>query len=157
MSQDNLSSEERWLAALSHAGILIPSLGFTLPLIVWITQREKSEFLRFQSLQALTFQLLLAAVGLVLGALSGLFVGALGLVSGAIAFALQTDAPFVLMTGGQVMVFGGLFCLMGLAVLLGIAAGIACLSGSNFRYPILGRRLESFLLLASSAEEVNHA
>jgi uncharacterized Tic20 family protein len=157
MEKINLSSEESWLAALSHAGILIPSLGFVVPLIVWITQREKSANLRFQSLQALTFQLLVAAVGVVLGALSGLFVGALGLLSGAFAFALQSETPFVLITGGQFLVFGGLLCLMGLAVLLGIVAAIACLSGSNFRYPILGRRLENFLLPPSPVEEVSHA
>lgn len=157
MSQNTFTSEERWLAALSHASILIPTLGFAAPLIVWITHREKSHFLRFQALQALTFQLLVAAVGVVLGALSGLFVGALGLLSGAFAFTLQSETPFVLITGGQFLVLGGLLCLMGLAVLLGIVAAIACLSGSNFRYPILGWRLESFLLPPSPAEEVSHA
>ncbi len=157
MSQNGLSSEERWLAALSHAGILIPSLGFAVPLIVWITQREKSANLRFQALQALTYQLLLAAVWVALGALSGLFVGALGLASGALAFAAQTEAPLMLVTGGQFLVIGGLLCLVGLAALLGIIAAIACLSGSDFRYPLLGSRLESFLSRPSTHEEVSHA
>lgn len=156
MNQDSLSSEGRWLAALSHASILIPTLGFAAPLIVWITHREKSHFLRFQSLQALTFQLLVAAVGVVLGALSGLFVGALGLLSGAFAFTLQSETPFVLITGGQFLVLGGLLCLMGLAVLLGIIAAIACLSGSNFHYPLLGSWLEKFLQRSSQKEEVQH-
>ncbi len=48
MSQDNLSSDERWLAALAHAGILIPTLGFAAPLIVWVTQREKSPSCAFR-------------------------------------------------------------------------------------------------------------
>ncbi|GAP08893.1 uncharacterized protein conserved in bacteria [Bellilinea caldifistulae] len=157
MSQNGLSSDERWLAALAHASILIPTLGFAVPLIVWITQREKSVNLRFQALQALTYQLLLAAVWVVLGALSGLFMGALGLVSGAFALAAQTETPLMLVTGGQFLVIGGLLCLMGLGALLGVIGGIACLSGSHFRYPLLGRRMESLLLRHVPAEEVSHA
>jgi len=157
MNQNNLTSDERWLAALSHASILIPTLGFAAPLVVWITQREKSVNLRFQALQALTYQLLLAAVWVVLGAFSGVFIGALGLVSGVFAFTAQTEAPLMLVMGGQFLVLGSLLCLMGLAVLLGIIAAIACLSGSNFRYPLLGQRLENLLLPPSPAEEVSHA
>ncbi len=157
MSQDNLSSDERWLAALAHAGILIPTLGFAAPLIVWVTQREKSAFLRFQALQALTYQLLLAVVWVVLGALSGFFIGALGLVSAGIALAAQTETPFILVSGGQFLVIGVLFCLLGLAVLLGVIAAVACLSGSNFLYPLLGSRLQKFLSRPSASEEVSHA
>ncbi|MCX7977259.1 MAG: DUF4870 domain-containing protein, partial [Bellilinea sp.] len=113
MSQNNLSSDERWLAALAHAGILIPTLGFAVPLIVWITQREKSAFLRFQALQALTYQLLLAAVWVVLGALSGFFIGALALISAGIALAAQTETPFILVSGSQFLVVGVLLCLLG--------------------------------------------
>jgi hypothetical protein len=47
--------------------------------------------------------------------------------------------------------------LLGLAVLLGIIAAIACLSGSNFHYPLLGSRLEKFLSCPSAGEEVSHA
>ena len=36
MNQNNLTSEERWLAALSHAAVLIPTLGLFAPLIVWV-------------------------------------------------------------------------------------------------------------------------
>ncbi len=157
MNQNTLSSDERWLAAFSHASILIPTLGFAVPLIVWITRRERSVFLRFQALQALAYQLLLAAVWVVLGAFSGLFLGALGLVSGAFALAAQTETPIMLVAGGQFLVFGGLLCLMGLGVLLGVIAAIACLSGSNFRYPLLGRGLEKLLLQPSLSEEVSHA
>lgn len=156
MSQNSLSSDERWLAALAHAGILIPAVGAAAPLIVWITQREKSDYLRFQALQAVAYQLLLAAVWVVLGAVSGLLMLVLGLIGGAFALSMQTDAPFMLLTGGQFLLIGVILCLLGLAVFLGVLAALACASGSDFRYPLLGDRLEKFLFRSVETAEVSH-
>ncbi len=156
MSQDHLSSEERRLAALSHAAILIPSLGFVAPLIVWITQRERSAFVRFQALQALAYQLALAVVAVVFGAVSAALILALAAVTIPIALGTQDESVLSIMTVGQLGLVGAWLCGVGIAVVLGIIAAIACLSGSDFRYPLLGRRLESWLLRPSPTPEVSH-
>lgn len=157
MSQDNLSSSERWLAALAHAGILIPSFGFVVPLIVWVTQREKSAFARFQALQALAYQLLLAVVWVVLFGLAAVLVIVLSLSMLGVAAVVETQAPLALLTVAQIIIFSSPFCLIGLTALLGIIAAIACLGGNNFRYPLLGSRLERFLSRTSANPEVGHA
>jgi hypothetical protein len=44
------------IAAISHAMILFPILGFTVTVIIWLNQREKSRYVAFQSLQAGIYQ-----------------------------------------------------------------------------------------------------
>lgn len=146
MSQDNLSSEERWLAALSHAAVLIPTLGIAAPLIVWITQREKSEFLRFQSLQALTYQVFLLIVWVVVGVLMGLFFTAISLTTAFIALYLQSQTPFIILSISEFLFVAFLLLIMGVSVVYGIIAAVACLNGSSFRYFLLGGWLEKLLM-----------
>jgi len=46
------TQDERIMAAMAHATIIFSAVGLIGPLIIWGTQREKSEFLAFQALQA---------------------------------------------------------------------------------------------------------
>ena len=49
--------EDQLIAALSHAGFLIPFWGVIVPVILWFSQKNRSALLRFQGLQAAIFQL----------------------------------------------------------------------------------------------------
>jgi uncharacterized Tic20 family protein len=55
---DTLSptQDERVMAALSHGSALLPMLGIIAPIIIWVTQKEKSKYVAFQALQALAYQ-----------------------------------------------------------------------------------------------------
>ncbi len=53
-----ISKEEKLMALLSHLSIFIPNIGILAPLIIWITNKEKSNFVRFNALQAIFFQLI---------------------------------------------------------------------------------------------------
>lgn len=139
------TSNERWLAALAHAGILIPTFGLAAPLVVWLAQRQKSAFLTFQALQALAFQLLLAVAGVIGGFLSGFLILGFTLAAMALGIAIESETPFIFMTGGTWLVLGLLLCVLGLFVLLGLIAALACASGANFRYPLLGEWLARYL------------
>ncbi|MFZ1322362.1 MAG: DUF4870 domain-containing protein [Ignavibacteria bacterium] len=58
---DNMpSNEERTLALLSHISLILG--GILLPIIIWATQKEKSQFVRFHSLQSIFFHLSLAVI-----------------------------------------------------------------------------------------------
>ncbi|MEN4011715.1 MAG: DUF4870 domain-containing protein [Chloroflexota bacterium] len=146
------TSNQRWLAALAHAGILIPTFGLAAPLVIWLAQREKSAFLTFQALQALAFQLLLAVAGVIGGFLSGFLVLGISLAAAALGIALQSETPFMFMSGGVWLIFGLLLCALGLFVLSGLIAAIACAGGSNFRYPLLGDWLARYLTAAGTED-----
>src|SRR5579863_8836790 len=83
------SKDERNLAMFAHlsafAGLLFPAGGNVIaPLIVWLTQREKSAFVADQSLEALNFNitvflgelacgvLFIVGIGVLLGLLLGI-------------------------------------------------------------------------------------
>ncbi|MBS1518124.1 MAG: DUF4870 domain-containing protein [Bacteroidetes bacterium] len=52
--------EEKTFAMLSHLSLLLG--GIILPIIIWATQRDKSRFVRFHSLQAIFYHLMLAVI-----------------------------------------------------------------------------------------------
>jgi uncharacterized protein len=94
------SKEERNIAMFAHlsafAGLIFPAGGNVIaPLIVWLTQREKSAFVADQSLEALNFNitvllaeiacafLLFVGIGVLLGVILGI-VWLVGTILGAV-------------------------------------------------------------------------
>lgn len=49
------TQDERIMAAVAHATVIWPTLGLLAPLVIWGTQREKSPFVGFQSIQAAAY------------------------------------------------------------------------------------------------------
>jgi uncharacterized protein len=89
MSYDGTASkDERNLAMFAHlsafAGLIFPAGGNVLaPLIVWLTQREKSAFVADQSLEALNFNITVLLAEIACGVLFIVGIGILlGLVLG---------------------------------------------------------------------------
>ena len=87
------TKDERNLAMFAHlsafAGLLFPAGGNVIaPLIVWLTQREKSAFVADQSLEALNFNITVLLAEIVcafllivgIGVLLGLILGAVWLI-----------------------------------------------------------------------------
>jgi len=148
------STEERIWAVLSHLSAMAFGLGLLLPVIGWSEQRRKSNYASFQSLQALGYQSLGYTIW-ILVTLVVVVVQSLGTL-GKLITAAETGANFETLTtmaaGGHFFVTFGL---MGLYILMPIIGAIACALGRDFRYPILGTRLERYLGydLAQSAEE----
>ncbi len=56
---------ERQIAGISHLFVLIPYLGFLAPYIIWAKYKNSSEYIAFQSLQALVYQLIALIVWLI--------------------------------------------------------------------------------------------
>ena len=52
------SQDDKVVGALAHAAAILPLWGLVVPALIWSTQREKSEYIRQQSLQALAWQML---------------------------------------------------------------------------------------------------
>ena len=169
------TQDEKIMAAIGHATIIWPVVGIVAPLVVWATQREKSRFIAFQALQATVYHMTLILAGLVCGACYicsyvGILVGGT-----AIRFAVLFPMPGAEASGADLppeslipMLLGLLLALLGLLgsivffvaffglTFLGPAAwaayigyglygAVANLRGKDFRYAILGSRLERYL------------
>jgi uncharacterized Tic20 family protein len=141
------TQDERVMAAIAHATIVFSAVGFIGPLVIWGTQREKSKFLGFQALQAAAYQFILLLGGLLAGALymcsffgvpiSGLFFAPFdegaGLCLPFMTFSCTFGILFLIMLAWLAYVGYGLF------------GAVSVLQGRDFRYALLGPRLERYL------------
>jgi uncharacterized Tic20 family protein len=137
------TTENRIWAVLSHLSALTFGMGILLPIIGWSDQRRKSNYASFQTLQALGYQ----SLGFTVWILSYLVITILAaiivlIITGAGDGSENPDtaiAPWAIVF--SVIMLGSL----ALYLLLPIIAAIACALGKDFRYPILGNRLASYL------------
>jgi uncharacterized Tic20 family protein len=163
-----MTQDDKIMAALGHATIIWPVVGIIAPVIVWATQREKSRFVAFQALQAGVYHMTLILAGLICGicylfTYFGAIVGALGIPLSMLftepsgdprAGELPPEAaiPFVLVF---LAMFFFYLLMFGLAILglvawvayiaYGLYGAVATLQGKDFRYTIIGPRLQRYL------------
>ncbi len=139
------SKEDQIVGAVCHSTAALLFWGVITPIVVWITQHERSRFLSFQALQALIYQ----AIGLVAYFVAMLlyfvfiflFMGAAVFASGPGSSATPVwmgivALPFMAIV--CVLMLGGL-----LYPLLPFVAAVRILNGHDFHYPILGNYLAS--------------
>jgi uncharacterized Tic20 family protein len=143
------SQNDKIMAALAHISALLPFMGVIGPIVIWATQKDKSEYVAFQALQATVYQLIMILawfVGMGCYMLSffttflGIpFAGANGEVDPSVApiFLVGFMIPF--------LVFGAIFIGGGLFVLYGLVGAIQVFQGKDFRYFVIGHRLEKYL------------
>jgi Uncharacterized protein conserved in bacteria len=152
----NEDHEFRWLAAMGHFSILVMLWGMLTPLTTWILYGKRSFFLKFQSIQTLVYQAgttILYFVGgfiylfgflvLILGAGmvgEGNFNSTAG-IFGIIVFGLSLLISFVLIL------------LVPLLHILGQWAGYRVLKGDNYRYPLIGKLVENWIVNKTSLAE----
>ncbi len=141
------TQDERIMAALSHVTILLPLVGIIGPIVIWVTQREESNFVAFQALQALAYQLLLVILWFVgmgcymfsfFAVFGGVFAmaGTQGEIGPGAGF-LMTFLPFGVM---------GILMLLGLAfVVYGVVATVLVVQGRDFRYVLVGNWVIRYL------------
>jgi uncharacterized protein len=144
--------DERVIAALAHISVLLPMMGVIAPLVIWVTQKDKSRYVAFQSLQSLVYQLVMIAawflgMGCYMFSFFGTFL-AIPLASRGShtlspLFAVPFFIPFVVIG----LLFMGNLCFIAYGV---VGAGIT-VQGRPFRYVIIGKRLEHFMETKPSA------
>ncbi len=138
------TSDEKMMAAIAH---LFGPLG---AIIVWAIQREKSRFVKFQSLQALAFDgiamitmavfffcfFIIAFLGM-----SGFMVSAMNDPSSQKNFGIVFGAPFIF----QFAIIACIFPISFLLLCVRFIAVISVLNGKAYHYPVLGAWIEKFL------------
>lgn len=156
-SNETVTQDERILAALAHASVILPFWGLIGAIVVWATQREKSRFVNFQALQGAAYQLTLILLAFIGGACYMCSFFGMFLIMPAGIFAAEgigdpnsIGGLVALLTTFATTFFP--FCIMGIFILIGavfVAYGlygaVRVLQGHDFRYAIIGARLERYL------------
>jgi uncharacterized Tic20 family protein len=142
------SQDERIMAALAHVTTLVPFMGVIAPIVIWTTQREKSQYVAFQALQALAYQLTMilawfVGMGCYMCSAFSIF---LTVPFASAADQEQTVEPlFGLVFFIPFLVFGAIL-VGGIAfVIYGFVGAIMALQGKPFRYVLIGGRVERFM------------
>ena len=149
------TTEERVMAALAHGSVLISLFGPLGAGSVWISQRRKSRYAVFQSLQAMGYQAFLLWVGLTVvlgGVLVFLFSDVLPFVKTSTAMGgLSFHSLMAQAARFQTILLGvwGILCLPGLI------GAVLALMGREYYYPWLGRQLETHLAAESDGAWFN--
>lgn len=119
--------DERTWAMLAHLSVLANLLsGFLGPvaaLVIYLVFKDRSAYVRFQSLQAFLFQLIAWVGGGFLAALAWVFTG----------------AASIFLVGLLCVPLAALVSLIPLGALVyGVAGGVQCSQGNDFRYWLVG-------------------
>ena len=138
------TSDERMMAALAH---FFGTLG---ALIVWLMQKDKSRFVRFQAVQALAFHFIVMVIMIVLFVcLFGvMFIGMFGTMFAALNNSTSPEnlSPFMMFPiMFPTLIFTCIFPFSLALLIIQIVAAVSVLSGNDFRYPFLGAQVEKFL------------
>jgi uncharacterized Tic20 family protein len=137
----SISQEIRLLAAISHASVLFPNIGFLVPIGIYATQKKKSSYLGSQALQALIWQMVMFVFTILM---SSCMVGSIFI---PVLFAASTqNERFIGLSGGGIfvaviisvflMTFGNLAF-----VVYGIIGAVMTYQGKDFRYVLIGNRI----------------
>jgi len=134
---EKISSDEKLMSLLSHLSIIIPNIGVIAPIIIWVTQRDKSKFVRFNAIQAIFFQLVFFVL-VILSVFTGVI---LMLVSTFILTKNPDAAPGALfwVSMGIVYLYFPLWIIF---VIYAVVAAVKSFKGRIFRYLIIGRIIE---------------
>jgi uncharacterized Tic20 family protein len=165
-SASTATQDDKIVAALAHA------LGPLIAIIVWATQKDKSPFVAFQSLQALVYQLT-GFVGMLLG-MACYMCSFLGVFGGMFAFIPLAATGAAATEGGEAAqgiaaligflisvvtmivpfaIFGLMFLAILAFLLYGLWAAISVFQGKDFRYIVIGRWLERYLARDTGAKK----
>ena len=137
------TQDERIMGALPHISVLIPYIGVIVPIMIWVTQKDKSRFVYIHALQAAAYQLVLfVATPLGWGCY---FLSFVLLIPTKALIQPSSEWPVLAVTFIPFCVLG----LIGLGWLLfliyGIVAAIQVFQGKDFRYIVIGDQVERFM------------
>ena len=137
------TSDEKMMAALAHF------FGSLAAIIVWAIQKDKSRFVKFQALQALSLDFfVMITTGIIFTCGFGIiFLGAFGFMfAGANNAGAQSESAFLILPMMfPFLTFGCLFPFSFILMILRAVAAISILNGWDYRYPIIGKWLDNFM------------
>ena len=136
------SQEERYLSSLAHLSILFSQLGIITPVVIWVTQRDKSTYTGFQALQALVFQAALMIFNFVATACLSAFLVTPFLMA-PVGPGKNAASTLLVTFFAALMLAVWLIVLVNLAcIVYGLIGALLTYQGKNFRYMIIARLVE---------------
>ena len=135
----NPSSEERLMAAIAHAAVVVFGPGILVGVFIWLTQKEKAVYASKQGLQAALFQLIGMIVTMAMWVLWGIFYALTWIPFVSNPELLDGPPPPIFWIGMISMVVP--FLVMLAWSLYGLWGALQAFRGQDFRYILIGKQL----------------
>lgn len=132
------TSDERLLGMLAHLSIFLG--GIILPIIIWATQKDKSKFVRFHSLQAIFFHIAYAAIIVIFVLVFAGIMLASGFGLGMFddpSYSDGGDLP-MFMVIMMILIYGGIFLMIFGGIGYAIYVAVKTYKGDLIRIPVIG-------------------
>lgn len=134
-----ITSDDKLLAMLSHISVFLG--GIILPIIIWATQKDKSRFIRFHSLQAIFYQLAFAVI-----IMAFVFIMILIFIGSGIGMGIFNESEYareksmpVAMIVMLIIFYGGIFLAAFAGIGYAIYVAIKAFKGNLIKIPIIGK------------------
>ncbi|NQT67699.1 MAG: DUF4870 domain-containing protein [Actinobacteria bacterium] len=134
---EEITSEEKLMSLLSHLSILIPNIGVIAPMVIWITQKDKSKFVRFNAIQAIFYQLLFFVLIML-----SIFIGLILMFVSLPAITENPDAAPGALFWVSMGIMNLYFPLWIIFSIYAVVAAVKSFKGKIFRYLIIGKIIE---------------
>jgi uncharacterized protein len=146
ISKSAPSQNDKIMAALAHISAVLPLMGVIAPIVIWATQKDKSEYVAFQALQAVVYQL-----AMILAWFIGMGCYMLSFFTMFFSMPLSSGTdqvspsafPFFFLI--PFIIFGAIFVGGAIFVIYGIIGAVSVFQGRDFRYLFIGNRLANYL------------
>lgn len=135
------SKDDRLMAAIAHASVVIFGPGILVGLFIWLTQKERDSYASSQGLQAALYQLLGMIVIMAIWILWGIFYALTWIPLLQNPQQFEDAPPPIFWIGLASMVIP--FIVMLAWALYGLWGALKSLRGQNFRYFLIGKLLIS--------------
>jgi uncharacterized Tic20 family protein len=141
------NQDEKNMAGLAHGSILLGLFtngigGIVAALVIWITQKEKSDYVASQAIQALVYQTVAFSITMLAWCCWGVLYTAMILLPlMANPGAYDAAPPAGLWLGLLLMVVP--MAVWALTILYGLYGSVRCFGGHDFKYAIIGNWLDS--------------
>lgn len=133
---NEIRSDERMLSLFAHLSLFLG--GILLPIIFWATNKDKSKFVTFHSLQALWFHLAYLAFIIILVVVMAFAMVIFGLGLGALSGAGGGNGMPGFLIVIMVAFYGVLFLGIFAAIAYSIYMGVKSYQGNLVKYPVIG-------------------
>lgn len=135
----DVTSDEKLLAMLAHLSIVLG--GIILPIILWATQKDKSKFVRFHSLQAIFYHISYAVIIIIF-----VIIFALVMIISGVGFGAFPDSHHgkngpmpVFMIIMLILFYLGLFVVIISGIAYAIYVAVKAYQGKLIKIPIIGK------------------
>ena len=143
MTLNGPNRDERTMAGLAHASVVIFGMGIIASVVLWASEKERSRYVAYQALQATVYHI----VGFVIfmaGMMCWLllyFASFIPLMASATQGSDEVPAVFILSM--LLMVFPLIF--MGLWIIGGLWGAARAFQGHDFRYLVVGDQVDRWM------------